>query len=393
MTARRLVLSFPGFEPLPVDVHCDRFAREARRTAPVFGMDLAISEPVVHAEPGHVATGRFAVDASGEGWRTRSEIVIFGLGDVFAVYAARGLATRIGSGLLGLADFVVTGTVWRYLVTSWRYMFFVLYPIAVVTVLLGASAGVGIAVAGASSVLLGWLAGCAALAALGGLVLLAEGTLHFLLIMDDWTFARDLVREARPAVRGLLATIAADSAQLIRAADADETIVVAHSIGAVVAAEVLASALSEGAARQPVGLLTVGSSLLKVGLHPSARHLRESVRELARRRIPWLDVQAHTDVLNFFGAHPAKLLTGGDAGGCVTTGVRFRHQLSDARYRAIRRNFFRVHRQFVYGVERRTGYAYHAILCGPEPFDEVVRNAGLAAEWPAAPDASGARVP
>ena len=58
--------------------------------------------------------------------------------------------------------------------------------------------------------------------------------------------------------------------------------------------------------------------------------------------------------------------------------MRFRNQLDPATYRAIKRDFFRVHRQFVFGVERRSHYAYHAILCGPEPFAEVARRGGAA---------------
>jgi hypothetical protein len=40
-----------------------------------------------------------------------------------------------------------------------------------------------------------------------------------------------------------------------------------------------------------------------------------------------------------------------------------------------------VHRQFVFGVEKRSHYSYHAILCGPEPFADVVRRGGLLEDW------------
>ena len=36
----RLVLMFPGFEPIPVEAHCRRFVREAAKTAPVYGMTI-----------------------------------------------------------------------------------------------------------------------------------------------------------------------------------------------------------------------------------------------------------------------------------------------------------------------------------------------------------------
>ena len=96
---------------------------------------------------------------------------------------------------------------------------------------------------------------------------------------------------------------------------------------------------------------------------------------------PWLDVQSLTDILNFYDSDPAKLLTGRSGPAQVTTKVRFRNQLGEATYRAIRRDFFRVHRQFVFGVERRSSYSYHAILCGPERFAVVAKCGELADDW------------
>jgi hypothetical protein len=68
--------------------------------------------------------------------------------------------------------------------------------------------------------------------------------------------------------------------------------------------------------------------------------------------------------------------------------VRFRKQLGKSTYRSIKYNFFRVHRQFVYASEKRTGYSFHAILCGPQRLSEIAANGGLADHWPApnAPD-------
>jgi hypothetical protein len=105
------------------------------------------------------------------------------------------------------------------------------------------------------------------------------------------------------------------------------------------------------------------------------------VGKVVEADLPWLDVQSLTDILNFYGTRPAELIAGRSGPNQNTTKVRFRHQLEPATYRAIKRDFFRVHRQFVYGVERRSHYAYHAILCGPEPFAEVARRGGLSEDW------------
>jgi hypothetical protein len=154
-----------------------------------------------------------------------------------------------------------------------------------------------------------------------------------------------------------------------------------HSFGAIAAVLMMADVLRSGRAGQRLMLLTAGSSLLKVALHPSAKRLREAVETIVAADRPWLDAQSLTDLLNFYGTKPAELLTGRTGSNQNTTKVRFRNQLEAATYKAIKRDFFRVHRQFVFGVERRSHYSYHAILCGPEPFPAVVRRGGLLEDW------------
>ena len=221
----------------------------------------------------------------------------------------------------------------------------------------------------------------------------AAKRLHFLLVMDDWAFARDLARGRNPNLDRRLALLSADVRRRVGETAAGEIVFSAHSFGAVAAVIVLAEALDGHAAPARYGLMTVGSSLLKIALHPAAKRLRGAVATIVKAGGPWLDVQSLTDILNFYGSKPAELLAGAAGPDQTTTKVRFRSQLSDQTYRAIKRDFFRVHRQFVFGVERRSHYSYHAILCGPEPFAEVARHAGLSDDWTAlaaARDGTGA---
>src|SRR5262249_10163295 len=101
----RLVLMFPGFEPIPVGAHCRRFLREAEKTAPAYGMTLEPSQ--IATEPpseARLGMGFFFVRASGEGWTTESEIVVYGLGELSESYAARNPLSRLASGLVALGD-------------------------------------------------------------------------------------------------------------------------------------------------------------------------------------------------------------------------------------------------------------------------------------------------
>lgn len=371
---RRLALVFPGFEPMPVEAHCRRFLREARKTAPVYGMEIGFGE--ADYADGVIRAGRFDASASGEGWRAETVVVIYGLGSLNEFYARRDPLRRIGSGLIALSDFIVSGAFLRFVGTSWRYGLFFLYPIVLLSAAFLLSALAGWMVPASTAI-----ASIVGLIVLAGLLWVAAARMHFLLIMDDWCCARDIARRKRPELAAAIGALAADVAARIAASDADEIVFAAHSFGAVTAMLALEFALDEAAPARPTGLLTTGSSLLKVALHPAAAYLRSAVKTVTDGRVSWIDVQALTDPMNFYGSEPAAALGLAPAKAPCVMRVRFRHQLQPESYRAIKRDLFRVHRQFVYGVEKRTSYAFHAILCGPAAFAEIAANGGLPENW------------
>jgi hypothetical protein len=378
----RLVLMFPGFEPLPAEAHCRRFVREAAKAAPHYGMTLTPSPAkIVPRSAEAVGTGLLSVRASGDGWQTDSEIVIYELEELNADYAASSVAWRFLRGYAAVADFILTGTFFRYLKTGWRYGFFFIFPLLV---LIGAilAAWVGYLVASAlvpsAPALAGWIA---AIVAGGAALVYCQHRWNFLLALDDWAFASDIARGKRPDIEARFELLSQDVMRRVDASKAEEVLFAVHSFGAIAAVLTLADVLKSGRPAERLMLLTAGSSLLKVALHPSAKRLREAVETIVAADRPWLDAQSLTDLLNFYGTKPAELLTGRTGSNQNTTKVRFRNQLEPATYKAIKRDFFRVHRQFVFGVEKRSHYSYHAILCGPEPFAEVVRRGGLLEDW------------
>lgn len=373
----RLVVLLPGFEHMPVEAHYRRFMREAKKTAPVY--DISLEHPSslnVTSPDGGVTIGEFSLGTSGPDWSARTDFVLYGLGDITMFYASRNPLVRLLSGIVALLDFIVTGTFFRFVATSWRYALFFLYPIALLAIVLAASFAVGkVAVAlGAGGMIIPL---ALSLLSAIGLIWFAARRMHYLLIMDDWAFARDIARGKHPEVMARMQNVVADAAARISSTQPDtEIVVAAHSLGAICAIQVLSAALERDNSRR-YGLLTVGSSILKVALHPAARDLRKCVETVARSKTSWLDVQALTDPMNFYKSDPVRDLKLSGGTSPVSVRVRFRSQLCEEAYKAIRHDFFRVHRQFVFGVERRTHYSWHAILCGPDRFADITLQGGL----------------
>ncbi|MCB8837432.1 hypothetical protein [Aurantimonas sp. VKM B-3413] len=368
MIEERLVFLFAGFEPMRADAHIRRFLRGAESAAALWDRPIWIAPGPAATEGDGDLFPTLLSKLESEGSQTRAEIVFCDWGDLILAYRARPAIRRFASGLLALADFLVTGTVFRYFRVSWRYGLFYLFPLAIVAgaIALGSLCGFAVAAAlgGTAGVLLGIVIGFAlALAAL----VLADRRLHLLTAMDDWAMALDLCRGRNPAIIERMERQGAVMAALMASRPAQEIVVAAHSLGASMAVAALRSALSGNAARAGrVRILTVGSSLMKTALHPAAAPQRRAVAALVvDHRIPWTDCQSLSDPINFYKSNPATSLGLRDGRTPDVVRIHFKQMLKPETYRRIKRDFFRVHRQFVLPVERRCAYSFHMLLLGP----------------------------
>jgi len=151
---------------------------------------------------------------------------------------------------------------------------------------------------------------------------------------------------------------------------ADEILVIGHSLGAVLAVDFLDRALrldpTLGRNKTPVTFLSVGSSILKIGLHPKAIRFRTAMERVANSRaIFWGDYQALVDPLNFYKSRPMAEMGLSTENEATVRVVRLSQMLDDDIYRRIRLHFFRLHCQFVSGNDKRTSYDYFMLICGP----------------------------
>lgn len=364
---RRLVVVLPGFEAVPPVAHARRFVREAKAACVVYDWDVSSAGDIQEVDSGACAGVRVR---HGE-IETIAAIYFCDLDGALGPHRDQSLVTRFVSGFGALADFLFSGTVLRYARTSWRFVLFYIFPLF--SLLFAGLAGwFGALIGGHLSAT--FAVAVAALLALTALMV-AIWQLQLLLALDLWAFAADVVRGRERRVEPALDRLADVVSRRAAEGSFDEVVIAGHSIGAVPAVSLAARLVRGGACRPHV--LTVGSTLLQVALHPSAVACRAEVAEVVRNGLCWLDVQSLTDPINFHRSEPAAALGIAVPGAVRTMSVRFRQQLDPAHYARIKYNPFRVHRQFVLAVERRSAYSFHAILCGPEPFVDVARRPGL----------------
>ena len=377
---RRRVVHLGGYDPMSPDAYHRRFQRELGRFHTTWNVSCDVS-PLVSDE--HDA--RWDVSARGKGWLSQTRHVVLRWDDVIETDRARSWLARLPLGLMSFIDFIWHGALWGYLRLAWRYAGFFLYPF----LLLGTLAAVAVFVAKdavavfaqSSGSTASLLVSVALAMALFALLLRWLGRRLFLdHLVDDWIYASQILRHGDKIVSQRIERLAAELVAN-QADDEGELLIVGHSLGAVHAVELIERILALSPDGQPIRFASVGSSILKIGLHRGALRLKQGMTRLAQsERVIWCEFHALNDVMNFYKCEPVSVL-GLEGKPAMTRVVRFRAMLEPDYYRRMERNFFRLHCQFVSGNDRRAAYDYFMLLLGPFPMEALALSPEGAMPW------------
>lgn len=372
--ARRGVFFIGGYDPKTPDAFFDRLSREIARFEKTWDVAAELS-PVEVSADGEV--GRMTIRASAQGWAAETDFNFFVLDKIVLGDFAKPLPLRLWKYLVTVADYVASGTFFRMARASWRFTLYFLYPFALLVLF-----------AVAAWLVAGWMEAGGLLPGGAPVRILAGLALFFLLLatlgkrwpvthlMDLWSFSRNYLRGKRPDADAFLARCGKAVVSEAQRREFDEILLIGHSTGGALILDIAAAALRADpqltARGARVCVVTLGSTALKVGLHPAGAAFRRNVQGLVDDgRLDWLEVQCLTDVINFYKCNPvAEMRLEPRAAGRpfpMIWQVRVRDMLDPAVYRRVKRNFFRVHYQYIFGNTKKYFYDFFMICCGPLP--------------------------
>jgi hypothetical protein len=374
LSPKRCVYHLGGFDPMTPEASHRRFEREIARFEPTWSVEARVG-PVRISDDEALWT----TTASGPGWQVDSEHHLLRWDDVIEAARARPQWRRVPEGFLALFDFIRHGALWGYLRRSHRYAGFFLYPLLLLLGMAALSVYGGVLVARLTGFSLVGLV--AAPLAFSALIMTLGQRLFLDHLLDDWIFAQAIVYRDDPVLAQRLARIA-DSIAARQAADPDiEILIVGHSLGAVLAVDLVERILAREQGNGLVRLMTIGSSILKIGFHRRALRLRERLKYIgASDRVFWVEYQALNDVMNFYKREPLAELKLPGHGALIRT-VRFSRMLDPEAYARIKRNLFRLHCQFISGNTKRDAFDYYMLLCGPFTLENQARSPDGAVTW------------
>lgn len=369
---RRSVFLIGGYEPKSSDAFFKRTKRELSRFCDTWGVQAEMSEQTL-SEDNLVATA--GVETAIHGRSVHSQIHFFVWNDIVLSDFARPMVVRVARYLMAFVDYLLTGTFFRMVRSAWRFSLYFLYPVLMLTVFSTLSILMGAFVATIAPV---WVATIVAVALLYGLLRWSGRRWFVLHLMDLWSFSREHLRGWRPEAEAHIERFADAVASRARLDLDDEIVLVGHSTGGALALEIAAAALARypqlGCTGPRFTVLTIGSTALKIGLHPAAKRFRQRVQTLVDAAgVNWIECQAHTDIINFYKTDPVaamQLPTHRPHDFPQVHLVRVREMLQPETYKRFRYNLFRVHYQFVMANTQQYAYDFFMMCCGDRLFAE-----------------------
>lgn len=365
MIHRRIVLHFPGFEPLDAEAHRQRYKRSAAQASAVWNARFDVGSLAIDE-----GSMRFDVDAEGAGWATRSQIHVFDHNALIAAMRSEPFWTQIGKGFKAGFDVVVQSGAWGYLRHAWRFGLFFLFPFLFLAA--GLALTINIAALPSALDLSSWwllLTIPSSYLVFRHAIIPFSDRYHVMHLLADWRLAV-AVAENRAEVEAFIEQ-ATDAAHAALKSASDEILVSSHSMGANFAISVIARLVEkapEVLSGRRLVFVTLGGAALQCSLLSSATVLRGRIGALARHPdVDWFDIQCLTDPIHLYKCHTVALSGHKDAPQPKLVFVRFKHAMSADRYKKNSRDFLRMHRQYVLGPDQASGFDFTLMTAGPLP--------------------------
>lgn len=374
---RRAVFFIGGYDPKTPAAFFGRMRKEIQRFDLVWGTETQIlNQPCLpDDESGHVTITACSLP---EGWSTQTDFSFLALDPIVLSDFNRPVLNRLVRYLAAFSGFIIEGSAQRFFLKAWRFGLYFLYPFLtlVAFALLGGLTALLVCVwLGLASIAIGLAVFFLALSVFGR----RWSTLH---LMDLWSFSSQFMRSQRPDAEALLQRFASRIVDKAEAERYDEIILIGHSTGGMLILDVAARCLSldpDFSQRAPeVSILTLGSTALKAGYSKAAKEFRKRMRQLiAEPHLRWVEVQCLTDPINFYKTDPVremKLDQQTRSEFPLIRTVRIKDMLQPDSYRRIKRNFFRVHYQYIFGNTKAYWYDFFHICCGPNTLNKRARE-------------------
>lgn len=375
---RRRVYYLAGFDTRGPRAYHAMYRSEAERQQAINNCRYTVSD----LQPGAEHSSQFTVHTEGPFGRVDTCYTFLQWNDIIRAHWPAS-ALKVAAGIPAFyRHYGRSGALGRTRELARPFYLMIMLPLWYVLVgsVLGLLAGLGLA----------WLAtanglgtGAAVASGLAGFALLIAGTLFacerqkVFWLMRAWTFMVAWAREPA-STRERWEQFAAQLDAELAAHPADEVLIVGHSAGAMAAISLterwLARATAHGPRPAHVKLMTIGNATPLLGLIPEANWFRAQIAAVGEADIEWMEYTAPADPLCYALVNPFEAcgLPRPQRPGYRIKSARFDKMFDADKYRKIRRDFFKIHFQYLVATDRPVDNDYFTLTAGPRPLPTFV---------------------
>ena len=382
---RRNVIFVEGYDPRGAQGYFDLLRRTCDQFQHLWPVSATLRLPRVETAD----FARWRLDVRGSDWQTATDYEFLRLEDSIRFDLDRSTARQLLCGLRWLIGDLLSGALFRIFWASWRFGLHLLHFQVLLLAWVALPAMIAVLVGGAVIGYLGFvsLGVLAALVAAFAFVLILRPIAEksgVVQISNCWAVLRKFARGGPTWIDHRIEIGARRVLAVARANESDELAVVGHSSGGVVAAAIMDRALELdpdlGRNGIRLVLLTLGSVMPAVALHPAAARMRDIVRRLAvAPALTWVDCQSRKDVMCFANFDPVDGV-GVEAGkqrrNPLIWRIRFRDMIAPEKYSRFSWNHLRVHYQYILAGDQPAPYDYVLLVGGPMPIADWPKRGG-----------------
>jgi len=379
---RRHVIYVSGYDPRGAQSFFDLLRRTCERFCKLWPIGATLQ--AIDMEADDIA--RWQLDLRAADWQVATRYDFLRMEELIRADMAQPMPRPFLRGLSWYADDIFSGTQFRIFRAAWR---FAVHLLCFQLLILAWTATAIVAGFAADRLLdafgLPPVASIPIATALGATTLFALRPLadrwRVVQIVSSWSTFRRFGRGRATWIDHAVERGARHLVAAARAGEADEIALVGHSSGGSIACAIMARALELdpelGRSGPRVVLLTLGSVMPAVALHPAARHMRAIVARLATAQtITWVDCQSRKDVMCFVDFDPVAGVGIKELGAArrnpLLWRISFKEAIAPEKYNEFSWNHFRIHYQYIMAGDRPAPYDYLLLVGGPMPI----------AEWP-----------
>jgi hypothetical protein len=377
----RHIIYVQGYDPRGLAQYYRMFRTELRKFGRLYQLNATISRPQA-APDGETAS--WTIETKAGDWQTRTSYDFLRWEDLIQRDLAAPIWGTVFKAMWIYWRLVFGGTIARFWRAHWRFATFISYPHfllfneAIWAAAVAFAFAKGLEALGIPGLFSLAAAAVTFVAVLGTLLKYTENRSYLLYLLSDTIWTWEFSHRQRPEWDARIDRFAQYLVDVAGRSDAEEIVIVGHSSGSFLGAEILARALKLDPALGRHGprivLLTIGGNFPIVGFHAASQDFRDHLRQLSiEPSIDWIDCQSRKDVMNFYPFDPITghgIEVGAGRRNPTIVPVRFREIIKPEHYNLFRWKFFRVHFQFVMANERPHAYDFFMIVCGPIPLSE-----------------------